>query len=76
MKLLEKIDNLIIEDPIWEKVCLMDSETNRTCAFDPDPDVPKISRAHPLFLFKLVYGEDCVEDLTQFAIDFAMFGVS
>lgn len=75
MLFLDRIDKLIREDKDWAKVCLVHSATNSTCAFDPNPENPVISIAHPLTLFKIAYGDD-VESYTQFGIDFALFGAS
>jgi len=52
VRLLEGIDNLILEDPDWERYCLVDSPTNRTCVENPSPD-EYMAKATPLALFKL-----------------------
>ena len=52
VSLLEGIDNLIVEDPDWEKFCLVDSPTNSTCAANPSPG-QLMAKAGPLALFKL-----------------------
>ena len=75
MLLLDKIDKLILNDPLWSKVCLFHGADNQTCAMDPDPENPVVSVAHPLLLFKVAFGDD-VESYTQYGIDFALFGAS
>ena len=59
---------------MWGKVCLMASETNQTCANDPSIG-GKIAKISPIPVFKTAYGED-LSELTQFSIDFALFGLA
>lgn len=70
-----EIDQLVENDPVWKKLCLMASPTNRTCAADPDPTNGKIAKISAIPLFKTAYGHD-LSELTQFAIDFALFGLA
>lgn len=70
--LINEIDRTIEEDPDWPKVCLLMSPTNQTCASDPTGKIAKVS---PLVLFKTAYGED-LSEITQFAVDFALFGLA
>ena len=73
VELLVKIDELIENDPLWPKVCLRASETDPSCANDAlNMHIAKIS---PVPIFKAAYGED-LSELTQFAIDFALFGLA
>ena len=74
LRLLIEIDEIIENDPDWPKLCLMASETNRTCAGDPSIG-GKIAKISPIPIFKTAYGED-LSELTQFSIDFAMFGLA
>lgn len=75
LQLMLEIDKIIGDDPDWQKMCLVASETNRTCADDPNPDGGKIAKVSAIPLFKTAYGED-LSELTQFAIDFALFGLA
>jgi len=52
VRLLEGIDNLIVDDPDWERYCLADSPTNRTCVENPSPG-GFMAKASPLALFSL-----------------------
>lgn len=75
MLILDRIDKAIAADPLWHKICLFHSDTNQTCAMDPNPARPLVSIAHPLLLFRLAFGDD-VASYTQFGMDFALFGVA
>jgi hypothetical protein len=70
-----EIDRIIDEDSDWRKMCLMASETNRTCADDPNPIGGKMAKISAIPLFKTAYGGD-LSELTQFSIDFALFGLA
>jgi hypothetical protein len=58
MNLLNDIDKMIDDDPIWKKVCLLKSDSKDTCADDLDGNIAKVS---PLTIFKLAFGDDFSE---------------
>ena len=73
IELLIKIDELIENDPLWPSVCLRASDTDPSCANDIMN--MNIAKTSPVPIFKAAYGED-LSELTQFAIDFALFGLA
>ena len=68
------IDEIISNDKTWQSTCLLDSQTNRTCMDNPSPGY-FTSKATPLVIFRELFGEK-LEDLTQFGIDFVLFGLA
>ena len=73
IQLMLEIDKMIDDDPKWKNVCLKDSTGN--CANDFKTIGGKVSKVSPLPIFKLAYGDD-LSELTQYAIDFALFGLA
>lgn len=59
---------------MWHKLCMLESETSKKCASDMSIG-GKISKASPLDIFKVAYGND-LSEITQYAIDFALFGLA
>ena len=72
VRLLEEIDRIVDTDPTWRKVCLLDERGQ--CANNP---MPGGSTAKGSFIDVLRYGlgKDLTE-ITQYAIDFVLFGLS
>lgn len=57
IKLMQAVDDEIENDPLWPKMCLLE---NGKCAKDMKVG-GKISKASPLDIFKLAYGNDLSE---------------
>lgn len=74
LKFLQEIDDVILKDPNWPKVCLLESETSRKCASDTSVG-GKIAKASPIDVFKFAYGND-LSEITQYGIDIALFGLA
>ena len=69
---MSEIEDIINDDPGWSSFCLRHSDSNSTCADDIEG---KISKVSPYNVFKIAFGNQA-DDLTQFAIDFALFGLA
>lgn len=73
LRLMEAVDRTIVDDPLWPKVCLLESGTDN-CAFDLKIG-GKIAKASPLDIFKFAYGDD-LSEITQYGIDIGLFGLA
>jgi hypothetical protein len=59
---MNDIDQTINNDTTWSNICLLDSPTNNTCMDRPEPGYFS-SKASPLAVFKIVFGEG-LEEMT------------
>lgn len=73
IRLLLAMDKLVEEDPYWRRVCYRDA-AGENCAADARVG-GRVAKASPLPIFSAAYGDD-LSDLTQYAIDFALFGLA
>lgn len=57
IQFIKEIDEYINNDPIWKKICLIDSVSNQTCMDNPSIGY-RTSKASILIPFKMAFGED------------------
>ena len=74
LSFMAEIDEIISNDKVWKSTCLLDGPNNRTCMDNPAPGY-YTSKASPLVIFRDLFGEK-LQDMTQFGIDFVLFGLT
>jgi hypothetical protein len=72
VKFLDEINTMVEDDPTWKQVCLLDEKGD--CAHD-NAVGGVTSKGSFVDVLKLGLGDD-ISEITQFAIDFALFGLA